>query len=196
MATSKLQRLFGDMLDSKFPQYKIRENYRPDWLISPSGNKLELDFFIENINIAYEIQGEQHFRYIEFFHGNEDGFRKRLLLDQEKKDLCYGRNIKLVEICTETDAILAIKELEKLIIESEHKTGYFYQNPDYSKSSVHRTKRKMPRARKNSEEERIKRLQECKEKLELYESGKIQREPNVVKMWRDVIANNGESKRS
>jgi len=57
MATSKLQRKFGDLLDINFPQYRIRENYRPDWLISSDDTWLELDFYIEDLKIAYEVQG-------------------------------------------------------------------------------------------------------------------------------------------
>lgn len=113
MATSKLQRNVGDMLDKTFPQYRIRENYRPDWLISSNGTKLELDFYVEEIRVALEVQGDQHFGFIEFFHGDKDGFEKRKLYDQQKKDLCHGAGVKLIEICTETDAIVTIRNLSE-----------------------------------------------------------------------------------
>jgi len=112
MATSKLQRKFGDMLDRNFPQYRIRENYRPNWLISSDHTWLELDFYIEDLKLAFEVQGDQHFIFIPFFHKTDDDFRKRKRHDQEKRDLCFGRNIKLTEICTNADALAAIEDIK------------------------------------------------------------------------------------
>jgi hypothetical protein len=112
MATSKLQRLTGDLLDKRLPEYRIRENYRPDWLVSSDYKKLELDFYLEEIKIGIEVQGEQHYRYVEFFHHNHDGFRERLRLDKEKNELCRGLGIRLIEIFTEMDVELFIREIE------------------------------------------------------------------------------------
>jgi hypothetical protein len=68
MSTSKLQQEVGNLLDREFPQYRIRENYRPDWLLSSNITKLELDFYIEELKIGVEVQGEQHYKFVEFFH--------------------------------------------------------------------------------------------------------------------------------
>lgn len=113
MSTSKLQTAVGDLLDKAFPQFTIRENYRPDWLMSSNITKLELDFYIEELKIAFEVQGSQHYQYVPFFHGNVDNFEQRKLYDQEKQDLCYGNGVRLIEICTLMDAILAISSIEQ-----------------------------------------------------------------------------------
>lgn len=128
MATSKLQRRLGDMLDANFPQFHIKENHRPDWLISSDKTKLELDFYIEELKIAFEVQGAQHYQFTPLFHRDMNGFEKRLRLDQEKKDLCYGRGIRLIEIFTETDAIIAVKEIIEKHMPAKDTSKYSYQD--------------------------------------------------------------------
>ncbi|WP_078427692.1 hypothetical protein [Alkalihalobacterium alkalinitrilicum] len=63
----------------------------PGWL-SPQ----HLDVYIEDMNIAFEYQGSQHFLPVEFF-GGDDALKKRLQLDQRKKELCAEHGVKLVE---------------------------------------------------------------------------------------------------
>lgn len=116
MATSKLQIAVGNLLDKTFPQFRIRENYRPEWLCSSNLTKLELDFYIEELKIAFEIQGAQHFEYVPFFHGDRLNFEKRKLYDQEKKDLCYGQGVQLVELFSLMDAIIEINKIEEYVL--------------------------------------------------------------------------------
>lgn len=105
------------MLDKLFPQYHIKENYRPSWLVSPNGTVMELDFYIEELKVAFEIQGAQHFSFIPFFHKDYSDFQKRKLYDAEKKNLCYGAGINLVEICSTRDAELEIGKLKPIVNE-------------------------------------------------------------------------------
>jgi hypothetical protein len=112
-AYSKLHDKTFSLLRQAFPEFAIRENVRPDWLVSSRLTKLELDIFIEEIKIAFEIQGPQHFEYIPYFHKNIDDFEDRKMLDEEKRNLCKGNGIKLIEIITEMDAVIAVNDLEK-----------------------------------------------------------------------------------
>src|SRR3990172_12905641 len=101
MPTSKLQRKVSEALSLYFGQYTIRENTRPDWLITPDGERLELDFYIEEIKIAVEVQGKQHYEYVPHFHGDNDGYKERLRRDRFKKEICESRGIVFIEIFTE-----------------------------------------------------------------------------------------------
>ena len=119
MATSKLQIAVGDLLDKRFPQFHVRENYRPDWLMSSNLTKLELDFYVEELKIAFEIQGAQHIEFVPFFHGSRLNFEKRKLYDQEKKDLCYGRGVQLIELFSLMDALIEVNKIEEYVLENE-----------------------------------------------------------------------------
>lgn len=103
MATSKLQKLTSKYLSENFGRYTIRENSRPEWLLDSTGRRLELDFYIGEIGVAIEVQGEQHYRYIKRFHGNADGFKDQLTRDRLKLDACTKSGITLIEISSEGD---------------------------------------------------------------------------------------------
>lgn len=105
MPSSKLQRRVSEFLSVHFGKYKIQECIRPDWLLTEDGNRLELDFYIEELELAIEVQGEQHYKYIEHFFGNISEFEKRLEYDRIKKGICQARGINLVEICDEADVL-------------------------------------------------------------------------------------------
>jgi len=119
-AYSKLHRYTAKKLEKA--GFSFSENTRPDWLVSSNFTRLELDIFIESEKTAVEIQGEQHFRFISFFHRSYSEFEKRKQYDKEKRDLCYGAGIRLVEICTEKDADIFVSEiaLSRVSTEPDH----------------------------------------------------------------------------
>lgn len=121
MSSSKLQEEVGKLLDSAFPNLTILENHRPEWLISPNFTRLELDFYIPELQIAFEIQGEQHYKFVELFHGTYAGFEKQKLYDEEKKSLCHGKGIKLLEIDSYLDALIIMGDLSKMQIPENKK---------------------------------------------------------------------------
>lgn len=110
MTTSKLQEYTAKQLYNNLGHLTIRENYRADWLLDSQLSRLELDFYIPDLCLAIEVQGDQHFAFIPFFHKNQEGFALRKQRDREKADLCYGRDIRLVEVCTQSDIDILIHE--------------------------------------------------------------------------------------
>lgn len=58
---------------------------------------LPFDFYIPDLKIAIEFQGEQHYAPIKLF-GGEDDFEKRVKYDTIKRDFCYNNEIKLIYV--------------------------------------------------------------------------------------------------
>lgn len=58
---------------------------------------MKFDFFILDQNLCIEYQGQQHYKAIEWF-GGEENFIKVQLYDQLKRDYCKKNKISLLEI--------------------------------------------------------------------------------------------------
>ena len=56
------------------------------------------DFFIPNMNIIIECDGEQHFCYSKKFHKKREDFLKSQERDRRKNSYCLANNIKLYRI--------------------------------------------------------------------------------------------------
>ena len=58
-------------------------------------DKQHLDFYLPEYNIAIECQGEQHFKPIKHFGGDEE-LKLVSIRDKRKRKLCNKHNIKIV----------------------------------------------------------------------------------------------------
>lgn len=64
-----------------------------------AGTKLSFDFYNANEKIAIEVQGQQHTKYVPFFHGKyKINYIDQLRRDKQKLDFCELNSIKLVEV--------------------------------------------------------------------------------------------------
>lgn len=81
------------------------------------GDRLLLDFYLLRYGLAFEYDGEQHFKYIEHFHGDRRGFAEAQKRDARKEELCYQRNITLIRVAYNepmTEEYIRSKILEAL----------------------------------------------------------------------------------
>lgn len=92
-----------------FEECNIIREYSPPWL-----NKKRIDIFISEYNLGIEYQGEQHFRAIEHF-GGEEGLAKTQTRDKEKAKLCRENGVTLVyfNFDEELTEQMVLKKLEK-----------------------------------------------------------------------------------
>ena len=95
---------FEQLFNAKFPKSK------PPWLINSRGNKMELDGFNKNLQLAFEYNGEQHYKTLKFHKGKID-LERRKKDDSLKRKLCKENKIKLITITYKDN----IKELPNLL---------------------------------------------------------------------------------
>lgn len=73
--------------------------YIPQKIFDDCKNRraLPFDFYIPSYNLCIEYDGEQHFRSVDYF-GGEDGFQQRQHNDEIKTQYCESHNIHLLRI--------------------------------------------------------------------------------------------------
>jgi hypothetical protein len=59
---------------------------------------LYLDFYLPLIKTCVEVHGEQHYKFIPFYHTTKLNFLKAKKRDNEKKEWCEQNNITYVEL--------------------------------------------------------------------------------------------------
>lgn len=74
--------------------------------------RLSLDFYMPQHGLAFEFQGTQHDDYVQFFHGDKQGFDRQTQRDATKREWCVLNNITLIEI---RDPNMSAEELKTLI---------------------------------------------------------------------------------
>lgn len=73
--------------------FKVERQKTFDWL--KYKRQLYLDFYLPEYNIGIEVQGDQHFKPIKYFGGEED-LRVRMYRDIVKVKLCNKNDLKLI----------------------------------------------------------------------------------------------------
>lgn len=91
------------------PFLKIRPNFMMN---SQTGKNLELDLYNPELKIAVEYSGQQHYKYIPYFHKNYQVFLDQKSRDEMKKNRCKEYDILLIEVPYTID----ISEIENFLI--------------------------------------------------------------------------------
>ena len=100
---------FETLFDTKFP------TSRPLWLKSEIGTQLTLDGFCEELGIAFEHQGEQHYSDKNYYGNSVVEQEKIKSYDKLKQTLCKQNGVDLV-IIPEVPRLTSLENLGHLII--------------------------------------------------------------------------------
>lgn len=97
---------------------------RPDFLRNQvtSGNNrdnnLELDCYNPSLKLAVEYNGEQHYKFIPYFHRNKETFHNQKYRDEIKKYKCKENGIVLIEVPYD------VKDIESYLEAQLRNNGY------------------------------------------------------------------------
>lgn len=85
------RKYFEAMFSRGFPSSK------PSWLVTRNGTKMELDGYSRELNLAFEYQGQQHYRDVGFF-SKTMSFEKRKNYDKLKRRICEQKGVILLYV--------------------------------------------------------------------------------------------------
>lgn len=70
----------------------------PEWLTNNDGKQMELDGFSEELRLAFEYQGMQHYKMLKHLRDTPARFLKRIIDDAAKRRLCASSGVTLIEV--------------------------------------------------------------------------------------------------
>lgn len=118
--TSKGEELCRKVLEDLFPEHKF-SSCRPDFLKSTETDcNLELDCYNEDLGLAVEYNGRQHYEYTPKFHKTIDNFKSQQWNDEYKAKLCKLNNINLIVVSYK----ITHKRIPSYISDELAKLGY------------------------------------------------------------------------
>jgi len=79
------------------------------------GERLELDFLIDKLSVAVEVQGQQHFELVPMFHNDQSDLEDQIRRDGDKARICQEAGIKLLYIVRKDDISSVIYEIQAKI---------------------------------------------------------------------------------
>ena len=99
MKVSQLHAQARTLLRDTFPLDLIYEEVTlPGTKTQRSNKPLHADFFIPRQQLLIEVQGEQHYKFIYYFHTHKNEYYKAKARDADKRYWCELNNIRLVEL--------------------------------------------------------------------------------------------------
>ena len=62
------------------------------------GSRLKLDFYVPSLELAIEVQGQQHTEFTPHFHKDKLAFAKARSNDRTKRYWCQDHNLRFIEL--------------------------------------------------------------------------------------------------
>lgn len=90
---SKCREVLEKLFAKPFP------NTRPEFLKNLStGKNMEIDCYNEELGIALEMQGIQHYKFSPWFHKSKQDFLDQQYRDKMKRQICEERGLIFIEV--------------------------------------------------------------------------------------------------
>jgi very-short-patch-repair endonuclease len=103
-----------DLLVKTFPHSIVKKEY----YIKYKGQKLFFDFFVKEIELLVEVQGQQHYSFISHFHEDRRSFLSQKHRDNLKKEF-VDNHPSLILMCINYDEEYDKDSLLKKILDCQ-----------------------------------------------------------------------------
>jgi hypothetical protein len=101
------------VLLEKFNGYSVYEEVKLPGTVNPAKKSvLYLDFFIPNAKLGVEVHGEQHYKFIPYFHKTKAGWLYSQMRDRQKLQWCELNNLELIVFRFDTSEDFWRKQIE------------------------------------------------------------------------------------
>ena len=111
---SYYHKIARELLHDIFSGYSVYEEVKLPGTVNPAKKSvLYLDFYIPNRIMGVEVHGEQHFKYVPYFHKSKAGFAQAKKRDLDKKEWCRINDITLVELRWDEDPEFWREKIER-----------------------------------------------------------------------------------
>jgi hypothetical protein len=107
---SKCEKICNDIMKELYKNEMFENIQRDTVLNNKIISLLKLNIYSDNLKIAIEYNGLEHYEFIHWFHKNEKDFNKQKKKDLSKKKLCVENGIKLINVHYSLDNYEIIKE--------------------------------------------------------------------------------------
>ncbi|NVM31563.1 MAG: hypothetical protein HWN65_22185 [Candidatus Helarchaeota archaeon] len=84
--------IFESIFDKQF------QKSRPTWLLNDWENQMELDGYNQELKLAFEYQGRQHYELVPYFHKSIEELERMKANDKKKLYLCEKNGVTLIII--------------------------------------------------------------------------------------------------
>lgn len=91
---SKYEEHIYALLQEAFPYMKIVREY----FVKYKGNKLYIDFYVPQLSLVIEVHGQQHYKYVDHFHRDSEGFKRYKRLDYVKAEWAHKNDLFFLEL--------------------------------------------------------------------------------------------------
>lgn len=92
---SSLHLTAREILKHQFPTLQILEEVP---IPVKRSENYYLDFYLPMLKLAVEVHGEQHYKFVSFYHNNQLGFIKSQKRDREKQEWCEINSIQYIAL--------------------------------------------------------------------------------------------------
>jgi very-short-patch-repair endonuclease len=108
---SELEEKVFNLIEEAVPFYKVIRQY----YVYYHNQQLRFDFYLPELRVCIEVQGQQHFTFNNFHYESVNEFKRQKVRDVLKQEWCEENNNTLIALKYDKVKELTANELKNII---------------------------------------------------------------------------------